>query len=279
MKNKHFSSFRRFLGAAVIGLMAFASAGCSQIDTGNVGVVTSVGKTDMQELAPGFHVTWFAGVDEVTTKEVMLPLADLKPKAKDNLTISDLDVDVYFKIDPTKVAETKVKYQGDATKDSNRDTILGVNRVSREARSSIVKAVAQINATEMHTKRAELEGLVAKTLQEDLNATDPGVWTITVVNVKSLVTDQAIEKSIRAAAETDQAIARAKKEQELAKIEADKLLVIAQGQADANEVIARSLTPQLIRLKEIEAQKAFATNGTHTVLLPQGQGALVSVGK
>jgi regulator of protease activity HflC (stomatin/prohibitin superfamily) len=255
---------------------AVALAGCSQIDTGNVGVVTSFGKTSAEELPQGVHMTWFASVGEFTAKEVAMPLNDLKPKAKDNLTITDLDVDIYFQPNPGMVADTTIKYKGDAAKYEG-DLLAGYNKVSREARESVYKAAAEFPATIMHTKRTELSALIQKTLQAELNASDKGVWTITSVNIRNLVTDPGIEASIRQAAETDQAINRMNKEKTLAIAEAEKAREIAKGQADANEIVARSLTPQLIRLREIESQTAFAKAGTHTVLMGGSSNALINV--
>lgn len=269
--------------ALVLGLFL---SGCSQIDTGNVGVSRTMGKTSAEELHPGTHITWFASVGEFTTKEVALSFNDMRPKAKDNLTIADLDVDVYFKADPGMVAETTVKYQGDIVRHEDvvqggtGDLIAGYNRVSRAAREAIYNGVGEFNATTMHTKRTELSERIRALLQEELDGTDKGVWVIAGVNVRNLVTDPAIEQSIRAAAETDQAIARANKEKELARAEADKAREVARGQADANRIVAESLTPALIRLREIEAQREFAKQGTHTVLMGGGgSGALINVGK
>lgn len=256
--------------------LATLLSGCSQIDSGNVGVVTSFGKVNPEELPQGVHMTWFAGVDEFTAKEVPMQLNDLKPKAADNLTISDLDVDIYFQPTPGKIAETVLKYKGDTTRYEG-DYVAGFNKLSREARESIYSAVATFPATTMHTKRTELAAEIQKRLQAELERTDPGVWSITSVNVRNLLTDPGIEQSIRAAAETDQAIARANKEKQLAIAEAEKMREIARGQADANDIVAKSLTPNLIRLKEIEAQAAFAKSGTHTVLMGGSATPLINV--
>lgn len=264
---------------AILGIVAAlaVSSGCSQIDTGNVGVVTSLGKVNPEELPQGVHITWFSGVDEFTAKEVPMQMNDLKPKALDNLTISDLDVDIYFQPTPGKIADTVIKYKGDITKYEG-DFVAGYTKLSREARESIYSAVALFPAMTMHTKRVDLSVEIQRRLQAELERSDPGVWLITSVNVRNLVTDPGIEASIRLAAETDQAIARATKEKQLAIAEAEKMREIAKGQADANDIVARSLTPNLIRLKEIEAQKAFAGAGTHTVLMGGGSsGTFVNV--
>jgi prohibitin 1 len=270
-------SLFRMAAMLCAGFAIAVSAGCSQIDTGNVGVVTSFGKTNPEELSQGVQMTWLASVGEFTAKEVNLQMNDMKPKAQDNLTISDLDVDIYFQPNPALIADTVIKYKGDVVKYEG-DLLAGFNKISREAREAVYSSVAKFPATTMHTKRTELSAEIQAKLQSELEKSDKGTWLITSVNVRNLVTDPGIEASIRLAAETDQAIARANKEKQLATAEAEKMREIARGQADANRIVADSLTPQLLRLKEIDAQAAFAGAGTHTVLMGGGgAGALINV--
>lgn len=278
---------KRLFTLALAGIVMALSVGCSQIDTGNVGVSRFGGKTNLEELSPGLSVTWFANVDEVTTKEVLFPIRDMKPKSKDNLTISDLDVDIYIKIDPSKVAETMVKYQGDVVpyrdlvkqEGASSDYVVGPTKVIREARETIYRVASRFDATTMHTKRDEVAAEIAKGLQAELNASDTGTWIVTSVNVSNLVTDPAIEKAIRENVERDLEIAAANKLKALRTAQGDAAVEMARKEAEANGIISASLSDKLIRLREIEAQKAFAGQGTHTVVLPQGQGSLVNIGK
>lgn len=276
------SRFARFASILAMTVGALLAAGCSQIDTGNVGVAKTAGKIDMKEVTPGWNLTWFASVSEVTTKEVSFGLDNLKPKAKDNLTIEDLDVDVYFQINPTLVAETVAKYQGDAVRHSDivkggtSDLVVGYSRVSREAREAVYRAVSEFPATSMHTKRAELSDRIRELLQAELSENDKDVWTITAINVRNLVTDPAIEKSIRETADVDMQVARAVKEKELATKRGEAQVEAARQQALANDTLSRSLTPQLLELKRLEAMTAFAKQGTHTVVLP-GDGKSANV--
>lgn len=268
-----------FLNIALALALVSGLGACTQIDTGNVGVARTFGKTNMEELLPGVQFTGMASVDEFTTKEVALQLQDLKPKAADNLTMADVDVDIYFQANPALVADTLVRYQGDVYKDKSGGLVAGYSRLNREAREAVNASIATFPATTMHTKRPELAAMIQKRLQSELDRTDKGVWTITAVNVVNLATDPGIEKSIRAVAEMDQAVARANKEAELAKANAIKVEIEASGQARANRIISDSLTDRLIRLREIEAQVAFAGAGTHTVLLGGASNTSMLIGK
>ena len=275
---------RLSLPLAVLSLTA-----CSQIDTGNVGVERTLGKVGTEALAPGVYFTLFKSVDEFTTKEVSFQLVDMTPKSRDNLTMKDVDIDVYYKTTPAAVPALYIKYQGDVVQHNQivqggtKDLVVAFSRVSREAREAIYKAVAELDATTMHTKRTELSEMVRARLQQELEKNDPGAFVVTAVNVRNLLTDPAIEAAIRSRAETDQAIEKKRKEVELAKAEAERLIVQAQGEARANEIISASLTPSLkeIKLAELQRDTALALAGKpgNTVLLGGGATPLVNVGK
>jgi len=268
---------------------ALMLAACSQIDTGNVGVERTLGKVGAEALVPGVYFTLFKTVDEFTTKEVSFQLNDMTPKSRDNLTMKDVDIDIYYKTAPTAVPGLFVKYQGDVVQHNQiaqggtKDLVVAFSRVSREAREAVYKAIAELDATTMHTKRTELSEMVRSRLQDELDKNDKGAFVVTAVNVRNLLTDPAIEAAIRSRAETDQAIEKKRKEVELAKAEAERLIVQAQGEAKANEIISASLTPSLKEIKLAELQRdtalALASKPGNTVLLGGGGTPLVNVGK
>lgn len=261
---------------SLLALVAVVS-GCTQIDTGNVGVERTLGKVGKDPLAPGVYFTVFKTVDEFTAKEVSFQLQDLTPKSRDNLTMKDVDIDVYFKTMPAAIPGLYTKYQGDVVQhkqvaqNGTSDLVMAYSRVSREAREAVYKSIAQLDATTMHTKRTELAELVRASLQAELDANDKGAFLITAVNVRNLLTDPAIEAAIRQRAETDQAIQKKLKEVDLARAEAERLIVQAEGEAKANKIISESLTPSLkeLRLAEIQRDTAIAIAGKagNTVLM------------
>lgn len=279
----------RNLSRLALPFAALALTACSQIDTGNVGVERTLGKVGTEALTPGVYFTLFKSVDEFTTKEVSFQLVDMTPKSRDNLTMKDVDIDVYYKTTPAAVPGLYVKYQGDVVQHNQivqggtKDLVVAFSRVSREAREAIYKSVAELDATTMHTKRTELSEMVRARLQEELEKNDKGAFVVTAVNVRNLLTDPAIEAAIRSRAETDQAIEKKRKEVELAKAEAERLIVQAQGEARANEIISASLTPSLkeIKLAELQRDTALALAGKpgNTVLLGGGATPLVNVGR
>lgn len=260
-------------------LLAFAAllGACTQIDTGNVGVERTLGKVGTEAMPPGVYFTLFKTVDEFTSKEVIFQLDNMTPKSRDNLTMQDMDIDVIYKVDGSRVPALYAKYQGDiakhsqVVKDGTGDLVVSHSRVVREAREAVYKAVASFDATTMHTRRTEITEAVRKTLQSELDTADKGAFTVTSVNVRNLVVDKALEDAIRQKAATDQRIEQAQRELALTKAEAEKLIAKAEGEAKANRILAESITAPLIRMREIEAQRdaaiAIAGKAGNTVLL------------
>jgi regulator of protease activity HflC (stomatin/prohibitin superfamily) len=230
---------------------------CGQIDTGNVGIESSLGQYKQEELPPGVYFTLFKTITEISTKENALAMADLKPKSKDNLTMADFDFDIYFRIDPAKASDLMMKYRGDLSPaDKDGSSMIGVNLITRQAREAAYRVAATIPAADMHTQRTEIAAGIQKVMQDELDK-DAGknAFTVTNVIVRNIVTDPALEQAIKDAGKAQFEIARKKQEVELAKAEADRKRIEAQGEADAIKIktaaIASSGGDDYVRLQAI----------------------------
>ena len=230
----------------IIALLLPIFAACTQIDTGNVGVESTMGQFKNEELQPGVYFTLFKTVIEVSTKENGIAMNDLKPKSKDNLTMADFDFDYYFNTDPSKVADLLLKYRGDLSEpDKDGASMVGVRLVTRQAREAAYKAASQFNAGEMHTKRAEIATMIQSLMQAELDRdAGKGAFAVTNVIIRNIVTDPALEKAIKEAGAVEFEINAKRKQVELAKAEADRKRVEAQGEADAIKIKASAVSTQ-----------------------------------
>lgn len=260
-------------------IMVVLSA-CGRIETGNVGVRTDFNKTiETTELQPGWYGAVLTSVDEYVTKETELPLNDLRPKAKDNLSLADLDVSIFYTVNPSQIAELVIKY-ANMSASAEEGIFLkypGYKLVERVARGSVYDTIAQFDSLTLHTKRSEIESNIMNQVQNDLDRSDKGIFNITKVVIRQVKTDQALEQSIQAAVQMQKQVEAKQNELELAKAEAARKVVEAQGVADSNDIIAKSLTPNYLQYKQIEAMEKFSGDGTHTVVLPSGINPLVSI--
>lgn len=263
---------------AVIAIAALA-AGCTQIDTGNVGVESTFGQVKEGSLVPGVYQTVTKTVYEISAKEIPVSLVDLKPKTADNVTLQDLDVSVYYQIEGAQAAKVFARYAGDLTYDPKADAyVLGQGIVTRNAREAAYKAVAKQHSSDVHTKRETVAVDTKALLQAELDSSvGKGTFIITNVIVQNLVTDARLEEAIKQAAEVEFQTRRKNQQITLAKAEAERQRVEAEGVARANEIVARSLTPSLLKMREIEMTAQFAKAGTHTVLMGGNATPLVQV--
>jgi regulator of protease activity HflC (stomatin/prohibitin superfamily) len=260
-------------------LAALTLTACTRIDSGNYGVESTWGQVKDETLPPGVYFTLFKTVHEVNAREFGLEVNDITPKARDNVTLTDVDLTIYFRVNSSQIAKILTRYAGDMIWDKQSDGyIVGHSLVQRMAREAIYNAFTRFNASEMHLRRTELAASVRESLQREIDQdAGPGMFTVTNVLVRNIVTDPRLDEAIKQSAEVEFAVRKRMQELELAKAEAERKRIEAEGEAIANRIISESLTPALIELRRIESMNAFAKAGTHTVVLPQNTQALIQV--
>ena len=268
----------RVLLLALAGVVAFAAFGgaVGTIGTGNVGVRTTLGVISPDEVGPGVYVKWplISSVQEFTAKEIAIDLQDLTPKAKDNLSLQDMDVTVYYRADSASIAELQARYSGQSVLDeANGVWMPAYGLVFRVARNVAYEEVARVESLVMHVKRDELAEAMRANMQAELERTDPGVFTISRAVIRSVRTDPSIEQSIRDAVANQKKLEAMTIQTEIAKREAEIRVTEAEGIAKANRIIADSLTREYLQHEVNQALQEFARRGnTNTVVVPANMG-------
>ena len=276
---------RVVLAAIVVLGLVFAVSSCGTIESGNVGIRTTLGKVSADEVEPGIYlgVPGISRVQEFSAKEIGLDLNDLTPKARDNLSLRDLDVTVYYRVMPGSVADLYVKYAGQHTRDEGSRVYLPAYALlQRVARNAIYQQASHIDSLVMHTQREELAQAVRKSLQGELDANDKGVFQITRVVIRSLTTDPAIEKAIQDSVAAQKQLETTKQRIAIAEAEAQVEVKKAEGIARANQIINQSLTREYLQHESNLALLNFAEKGgTTTVVLPANMqtAPLINIGK
>ncbi len=204
---------------------------------------------------------------EFSAKEIAIDFNDLRPKARDNLRLQDLDVSIYYRVSANHIAETMVKYassyaEGDAA------LLPAYAIVYREGRDVIYEEVTKIDSLELHRNRDQLRAGIATELQLKLDDKDPGIFTITRVAIRALNTDPTIEAAIQKAVQAQKTLEAKKVEVEIAAKDAEIEIARARGIAKANEIINSSLTPEYLQHELNEALKMFAKNDGGVVVVP-----------
>ena len=242
---------------AALAVTQLTACGFGTIETGNVGVRTKFGIVQQEEEAPGPYLAIFSHVDEYTGKETSVFLKDMTPKAKDKLRLADLDVTVYYKVAPSRIADFVSTHTSMSAKLQGENFIRpGYLLIDNLSRGVISDEVSKFDSLTMHQNRTELEQAIKTALQENLNKSDPGYFEITRVAVSSLLTDPTVEKSIQANIAMNNEIDTAKKE-------VQKKL----QEADAMTKTANALTPMLLQHEYIKAIGRCADNPKCTLIV------------
>jgi len=267
--------------ALIVLILLIATSGYT-IDTGNVGVTKTLGTVSLDEVGPGFHLRlpFITEVREFSAKENSFDLTDLTPKAADNLSLRELDVTVFYKAAPDKIADLTIKYAATEQRGPQGVYYPAYGVVWREARGAVYEVVAGIDSLQLHKEREILQSSVLALLQQRLDAKDPGVFSIQRVVVRALNTDPSIEQSIQLAVQNQKKLEAKKIEVEIAAKEAEIEVAKAQGIAKANQIINSSLTAEYLQHEINLALAEFAKHDGQTVVIPANmQGFQVLLNK
>jgi len=255
--------------------------GCfSIVSTGNVGVKKTMGQTSIEESTAGLvpKLPFFTSVDEFNVREAVIDFQDLKPKAGDNLSLQDLDVSVFYEVNPSRAADLHIEFLGQTQYDENEGVYLpGYGIVFRQAREAIYDTVSTIDSLTIHQKRDQLTNAIKIRLQRSLDALSPGSFTVTQVALRAVTTDKSIEESIQLAVKAQKDLERTEIQLEIAEKEAEIAVTKATGEAEANRAVSASITPALLRQQYNEALMKFAETGANTVVMDGDANGLVNI--
>jgi len=271
------------IGVIVVAVIAviFFLAGATIIETGNVGVKSTMGQIDRKEMKPGFNwaMPMISKIEPVFTKTIMVNYTDqqkedthelyYEPSLKgEDKTGLEMAIDLIVEVEPQA--------------DKMADMFIEVGRqgfekkVIQPIRGGVRKVLGQYNAETIMASRKQLEN----DLENELNslfAKNP-YYKLVNVQLKKIYLPKRVQEAIERVQLAKQE-AKAKKEQiiankalaqskvelakgeaqavrERAKAEADRITIEAKAKAKANLEISKSLTKELIELKRVEAWKS-----------------------
>jgi len=241
------------------------------IESGNVGVRKTLGKVNQEEATPGLNLKLplVTRITEFVGKEIAIDLTDLTPKAADNLSLRDMDVTIFYKADSAQIADLYVKYANAHQYDGESDSYFPAYRlVLREARRSAYETIAKIDSLTMHKKREQIANSIKERLQETLDGNDPGVFEVTRVVIRSVLTDTSIEESIREAVANQKRLEAKQVMVEIERKNAEIEAIRAEGIAKANNIINKTLTSEYLQHELNLTLQKFAETGANTIVVP-----------
>ena len=238
----------------IIGTLAFFTliSSCSEINSGEAGIVTIFGKPTPELLDSGIHfMNPFSKVHKIDLQ--VRTVSQSSEAASSDLQKVDTTLTLNYKLDYKNVMNTFVKV-------SQNDDYLE-NAIVKPYINEVFKSVvAHYTAENLINKRDAVSIEIQKLLNTRLNAIYMDVVSISVTDFKfSKAFDSAIEKKVTAQQEvltTQNLLAQQKIQNEItiSKAQTESQAVILKAEADAKALALKksTLTPELIQLNAVE---------------------------
>lgn len=260
---------RRFAVAIILGLTMLVGA-CSKVPSGHVGVkvhlLGGAKGVDTEELGTG---RYWVGINEelhlfptftqnyVWTKDSVKGSEtdeSISFQTRQGLTVN-ADVGISYRIDPTKVTDIFQKYR----KGVDEITDLYLRNMVRDA---LVETASRLDIESVYGEgKGDLMDAVEKQVRSQVS--DLGIIVEKVYWIGELRLPPTVVASINAKIEATQKaqqreneVQRAKAEAQIkiedARGEAESVRIRAESQAQANERLARSITPTLVQYNAVD---------------------------
>ena len=258
------------------------------INSGEMGIKSTAGKFDPTPLNPGFHLylPFIQNIFIVDTKVRVMnytSAADRETtsrgtgiKNKNAISVLDsrglpvsIDLTVQYKLEPRTAPQTIATW-GLAWEDKI------INPVVRDVTRNVV---GQYPAEELPVQRNAIAAKIDQQIRKNIDAQPGQPVQLLTVQLRNIILPQKIKDQIervqiakqeaeRTKYEVERANQEAKKKAALATGDANARKIKAQGQANAVKIeadanayanikIAKSITPNLLKLKQIEVQGKF----------------------
>jgi len=228
------------------------------VPSGYVGVKLTFGKASLKEMEPGIYLI-VPFIQEVNLMSVRTHSYELTGSnainalSKDGLTIG-VELTTLYKIQPDKAAEIFVEY-GPSYEEGIIKPVI---------RSAVRDVIATFDSSQVYQERSLVQKGIVQKVKSELEKRFILLDEILIrdINLPSKVVE-AIEQKRRAFEDAERMKFLVEKE----KLEAERKKIEAQGIAEANKIIAGSLTKEYLMWKFTENIKSYAESGGNTVIL------------
>ena len=178
-------------------------------------------------------------------------------------TKADCDVQVIYSINPDAVEQLYADY--------GTQEAYVASYVSNDVRQTTRDCAGQFTTIQLLTDKETF----AKSIQDTLSKrwAESGV-VVESVSVQDIRYADSITEAYANAQSAQVEQQRAENEKETARIEGDTKVIEAQKEAEANQTLTQSLTPEVLQQQYIEALKSAADNGS-LIVVPEGSQPIV----
>ncbi len=260
---------RGFLAA----LLVMSLSGCTQVNAGNLGVITKWGEIQPEALPEGIYFRTPIKTQIINiSARVHKILASSTASSKD-LQVVSTQIALNYRLDAAQIVEI---FRNIGTRVVVEGTI-----IDPALQESVKKATAQYTAEQLITKRQEVKEAIARNITATLETSNIVVTELSITDCHLAPEYQAAVESKQVAeqraltARNDLARIKVEAEQAEAKAEGEALAMLARAEAEAKaqELLKRTITPEIVYLRAVEKW-----DGTQPMIVGEG-GAILDLGQ
>lgn len=265
---------KSFAKIALVAAAVALTAGCSRVETGEVGVRVGFDKQVKQgELLPGsFNQTIVGDVLTFPVKDVNVVLENMTPVAKDNSTMKDLDAVVVYNINPAQVSELYATKNKAFHANADGDIYLMYNYVVQNARNAIYKAARKYEALDMADNRSDMETFMKEEIIRNLAEEKlDGSITISQVLIRNVVPADTVVASANELVRAKNELKQKEVEVKTAEAEARRMAALANNSTSS---IAFMQAQAMVNISE-----GIKNGKVQTIVVPSNFTALMTPAK
>jgi regulator of protease activity HflC (stomatin/prohibitin superfamily) len=247
---------------AILGMFLLSS--CAVVRPGEVGIKQTLGKLSNEVKTQGtvIYNPFISRVIKESTKTSNIKLV-LRLPSKEGLSVNS-EISILYRLEANKVASI--------LENLGQDYESVITSVFRSAASDVC---AKFFAKDMHSgMRADIESEILKKMKVNIEKQADGIALIAVL-MKSIQLPRGLASSIERKLQAEQDAMRLKFVLDQEKLEAERKIINAKGERDAQLIIAEGLTPGILKLKAIEAFRELARSANAKTIITDGKTPLI----
>lgn len=249
---------------SLLVLVAIVCTSCAVIRPGEVGIKQTLGKlsNEIQTEGTMFYNPITSKVVKESTQTKNIKLVLTLP-SKEGLSVNS-EISILHRLQADKVASV-LQNLG-----PNYENV--ITSVFRSAASDVC---AQFFAKDMHSgMRANIEKEILEKMKVNLEKQADGIELIAVL-MKRIQLPRGLASSVERKLQAEQDAMRMEFVLKQEKLEAERKIINAKGERDAQIIISEGLTQGIIRIKAIEAFRELARSQNAKVIITDGKTPLI----
>ncbi|MDC6405533.1 prohibitin family protein [Maribacter flavus] len=243
-----------------VSIFLIMSSSCAVIRPGEAGVRQTLGKFDNDVVTEGtvFYNPLTSKVIKESTQTNNIKLFLTLP-SKEGLSVES-EISILYRLERDKIPSV--------LQNLGRDYESIITSVFRSASSDVC---AKFFAKDMHSgMRANIEAEIKTKMNENLKKQADGIELISVL-MKSIQLPPGLASSIERKLQAEQDALRMEFVLQQAKLEADRKIIDAQGERDAQKILSEGLTDEIIQIRSIEAFNKLSSSPNTKIIVTDGK--------